>query len=91
MSDFLHTNVGHQPAGAVIEVDLTSQANVLLLDSANFNRYRNGQDCRYCGGHVERTPVRLEVPHAATWHVVVDLGGGSGRIGANVRVLPRAA
>ena len=91
MSDFLHTNVGHQPAGAVIEVDLTSRANVLLLDSANFNRYRNGQDCRDHGGEALETPVWLQVPHAGTWHVVVDLGGGSGRIGANVRVLPRAA
>lgn len=91
MSDFLHTKIGHQPAGAVVEVELTSRANVLLLDSTNLQRYRSGQDYRYFGGEAERSPVRLHVPHADTWHVVVDLGGGSGRIGVNVRVLPRAA
>lgn len=91
MSDFLHTKLGHQPAGAVVEVDLTSRANVLLLDSTNFQRYRSGQDYRYFGGEAVRTPARVTVPHAGTWHVVVDLGGGSGRIGASVRVLPRAA
>jgi hypothetical protein len=91
MSNFLHTKIGHQPAGALVEVDLTSRANVLLVDSTNLQRYRSGQDFRYLGGEARQSLVRLQVPYAGTWHVVVDLGGGSGRVGANVRVLPRAA
>jgi hypothetical protein len=43
------------------------------------------------GGQALRSPLRLEVPYAATWHIVVDIGGAGARVGAAVMVLPAAA
>ncbi len=71
----------------VIEVTLDRQANVRLLDSSNFSRYRAGQQHRYHGGLAKSSPVRLRPPRHGRWHVVVDLGGYSGRVNAGCRVL----
>jgi hypothetical protein len=74
-----------------IEVTLDRQANVRLLDDANFALYRNGKQHRYYGGHATDSPVVINAPHAGHWHVVIDLGGFSGTVGAAARVLQGAA
>lgn len=71
----------------VVEVALDRQANVLLLDDSNYDSYRDGRSFRYHGGHAERSPIRLVPPRFTHWHVVVDLGGGAGRVRAGVRVI----
>ncbi len=71
----------------VVEVTLDGQANVLLMDSANFDRYRRGEPYRYHGGLAEQSPARLVPPHRGRWHVVVDLGGFAGHVRAGVRML----
>ena len=73
--------------GETVRVDLTQQANVCLLDDSNFNRYRGRQSFRYTGGLAKKTPVLLGVPGAGRWHVVIDLGGHSGRVSASVTLL----
>ncbi len=73
----------------VIEVSLSSQANVLLLDSTNFSSYRSGRPYRYQGGLARVSPVILTPPYAGHWYVVVDLGGYSGSVRASVRVIHR--
>ena len=47
---FIHSDLGSRQAGDVVEVTLTSGANVRLMDSSNFNAYRNGRQHRYVGG-----------------------------------------
>jgi Domain of unknown function (DUF1883) len=85
---FSYYDLGEQPERAVAEVRLTgSMANVLLLDAANFARYRADAPFVYVGGHQKRSPVHLEVPHAGRWFVVVDLGGFKGRVRGKVTVL----
>ena len=71
----------------VIEVSLSRQANVRLLDAGNFSSYRAGHAHRYHGGLAKVSPVRLRPPHAGHWYVVVDLGGYRGSVRAGVRVL----
>ncbi len=71
----------------VVEVTVNGQANVMLLDSPNFDHYRRGESFRYNGGLAKSSPVRLVPPHRGRWHLVVDLGGYAGRIRAGVRVL----
>lgn len=71
----------------IIRVTLDAQANVLLLDPANYNKYKAGQDYRYHGGLTEQSPVDLVPPHTGTWHVVIDRGGYGGRVRAQVEVL----
>jgi Domain of unknown function (DUF1883) len=71
-----------------VEVTLANAANVRLLDSLNFNSYRQGNQYRFYGGYVTRSPYRVRVPNAGHWHLVLDLGGYAGQIRSSVRVLP---
>ena len=89
MSPPIHTHHEFDAGlGDVIEVSLVEPANVQLLDSANFDRYRRGQPFQYVGGHVDFSPYRLSPPRPGHWHLVIDLGGGAGRLGGSIRVLP---
>jgi Domain of unknown function (DUF1883) len=86
--NYLHSDLGHLEAGALVDVTLSgTEANVMLLDSVNVSRYRQGQEFDYHGGHFTRSPIRIAVPRAGHWHVVVDLGGAAGRVEASVNVL----
>jgi hypothetical protein len=76
--------------GEVVEVTLDKQANVRLLDNANFALFQNGQQHRYYGGLAKTSPIRLAAPHGGHWHVVVDLGGYAGTVRASARALQGA-
>ncbi|QIN77530.1 DUF1883 domain-containing protein [Rubrobacter marinus] len=84
--NFLHYEVNAGP-GDVVRVTLDKQANVRLMDSHNFQRYRNGQSHEYYGGLAEVSPFNLRPPHRGRWHVTVDLGGYGGSVRASVSVL----
>jgi len=71
----------------VVEVTLDKQANVRLMDTNNYNNYRNGKQHRYIGGLVKSSPIRLSPSSSGHWHVVVDLGGYAGTVNASVRVV----
>jgi hypothetical protein len=74
--------------GDVVEVTLAGNAaNVLLLDPNNFQHYLEGKPCTYYGGYVRTTPFRIQAPHAGRWHLVIDLGGGAGRVQASSRII----
>jgi hypothetical protein len=67
---FQHYDLGHLKRGSTVVVTLSgSRANVRLLDSSNFNGYRNGRQHRYLGGLATQSPVRLGVPSDGRWHV----------------------
>lgn len=74
--------------GDVVEVTLAGNAaNVLLLDSQNFQNYREGKPYSYSGGYARTSPFRIQAPRPGRWHLVVDLGGGAGRVQASGRVV----
>lgn len=73
-------------SGDIVEVTLDNQANVRLLDATNYSKYRKGKKHRYFGGLGKKSPIRIPVPNAGHWHLVVDLGGYPGTIRASVRV-----
>ena len=86
---YAHYDLGRQPAGRIVEVSLSGNAaNVRLLDSSNFNAFRQGRQHHYHGGHATRSPVRLQVPRDGHWFILVDLGGLPGRVNSSVRMLP---
>jgi Domain of unknown function (DUF1883) len=85
--DFVHYDLGLLKPGQVVEVSLGIAANVLLLDTANFDAYRRGDRYTYYGGHVTQTPYRIPIPSPGYWHVALDLGGAPGSISSSVRVL----
>ncbi len=88
--NFLHYDFNLN-ANDVVEVTLDKQANVRLLDDVNYSLYRRGEQHRYYGGLAKVSPIQIPVPHAGHWHLVVDLGGFGGTVGASVRVLQGAA
>lgn len=85
--NFLYNDLGVLNGGEIVEVTLTSAANVRLMDSGNFSNYQRGGRHQYFGGHVTRSPFRVPVPRAGHWHVAIDLGGYAGSVRAGVRVL----
>lgn len=85
---FIHFDLGTVRAGSVAIVELAgTEANVLLLDDANFAQYQRGGRYEYFGGHFTRSPARISVPTTRHWQVVVDLGGAVGNVNATVRVV----
>jgi hypothetical protein len=59
----------------------------MLLDDLNLSNYRSGRPFQYFGGRATRSPVVLTVPHAADWHVAVDMGSARGEVSASVEVM----
>lgn len=85
---FIHNDLGQRKGGEIVEVTLTSGANVRLMDNSNFSNYKNGRHHRYTGGLAKRSPVRLQIPNSGHWHVAIDMQGLRGTARASVRVLP---
>ena len=85
--EFLHKQFDALGPDDVIEVTLDHPANVQLLDPVNFERYRRGEEYHYYGGYVTQSPFRIRPPSQGRWHLVIDLGGGAGRVRAWVGVL----
>lgn len=85
--EYLHKELDLEE-GDTVEVNLAGNAaNVLLLDEEEFRNYQQGCPYRYVGGYARTSPYRIPAPHAGRWHLVVDLGGGAGRVQASVRVI----
>src|ERR1700741_4430880 len=62
--------------GSTVVVTLSTAANVRLMDSSNFNAYKNGRSHRYAGGGlVRKTPFRIAVPRTGNWYLTIDLIG----------------
>lgn len=87
---FIHSDLGQRKRGEIVEITLTSGANVRLMDSSNFNNYKNNRKHSYIGGLAKQSPIRLQIPSSGRWHVAVDMQGLRGSTTASVRVLPGA-
>ena len=85
---FLHNDLGQLRGGEIVEVTLSSQANVRLMTLSQFNSFKSGRRHQYIGGLAKKSPIKLQVPRSGRWHVTIDLGGYGGKIRSNVRVLP---
>jgi len=86
--NFIHMDLGQRKRGELVEITLTSSANVRLLSSSDFSSYKNGRQHRYIGGLARKSPVRLQIPSSGHWHVAVDMQGLRGSTRASVRILP---
>ncbi|MBP0453615.1 DUF1883 domain-containing protein [Kitasatospora sp. RG8] len=87
--DFIVHDLGRQPKGAVVVINLSgSAANVRLMDSSNFHSYKSGGRHQYVGGLATQTPVRLAIPSHGQWYVTVDMIGLRGTVRSSARVEP---
>lgn len=85
---FIHNDLGQRQRGEIVEITLTSGANVRLMDNSNFSNYKNGRQHRYTGGLAKRSPLRLAIPSTGRWHLAVDMQGLRGSTKASIRILP---
>ena len=58
-----------------VTVQLQHAADVFLVDSSNYQKYKTGHPYRYVGGHYKTTPVNIRVNGAGRWYLIV-VGGG---------------
>lgn len=86
---FIHKDLGQRQSGEIVEVTLSSGANVRLMNSSDFSSYRNGRRHHYIGGLAKKSPVQLQIPSSGHWHVAVDMQGLRGSTRASIRILPR--
>ncbi|MEA3387120.1 MAG: DUF1883 domain-containing protein [Patescibacteria group bacterium] len=85
---FIHNDLGQRKRGEIIEITLTSGANVRLMDNSNFSNYKNGRQHRYTGGLAKRSPLKLAIPSTGRWHIAIDMQGLRGSTKASIRILP---
>lgn len=76
-------------SGDVLEVRISRPAWVRVLDSGQYESFLRHGPYRYHGGFFERSPVQIPIPRSGPWHLVVDLGGGTGKVQADMRILPQ--
>jgi hypothetical protein len=82
--NFVKYDLGQLSGGELATVEVRERANVLLMDQNNLMRYQRQQRFSHYGGQALRSPVKLRVPAAGRWYVVLDLGGASGTIHSNL-------
>ncbi|HFJ9319537.1 TPA: DUF1883 domain-containing protein [Bacillus tropicus] len=73
--------------GDIVSVQLDKQANVLLLDSANYNRFRRGERYNYHGGLAKVSPARIVTPSTGLWYIVINLGGAPGTVRYSIDII----
>jgi len=83
---YLHYRMRAGPEN-LIHVKLSARANVRLLDTLNYFKYRAGRPYRSAGESLEDTVVNLQPPHRAEWHLIVDLKGQGAEVRAFVKLL----
>ncbi len=71
----------------IIQVGLNMQANLRLMDDANYLLYREGEKYEFHGGLATVSPANIKPLRAGEWHLCVDLGGKEGVIKASVNVI----
>ncbi len=84
-------DLGNKKSGEIVEITLQGNAaNVRLMDSSNYQSYKNGRNHRYTGGLVKRSPIRLQIPNSGHWYVTVDMQGLRGTVRSSIRTIPSA-
>ena len=84
--NYLHYKVQAGP-NKVIKVSLSDSANVRLLDTLNYYKYRLGKSYQSNSEHSGKMACTFTPPHKGEWHVVVDLSGQGSEVRAFVEVV----
>lgn len=84
--NFIKFPLGYQSGGEIVTVTLDGvESDVMLMTDSNLSSFASGRQASYHGGHAKTSPVRLAVPSAGPWNVVVVPGAG-GTVRASVAV-----
>ncbi len=83
---YLHYKMRAGP-DKLIHVKLSAKANVRLLDTLNYFKYRAGRPYQSSAEAAQDSVVNLQPPHLAEWHLIVDLKGQGSEVRAFVKLL----
>ncbi len=89
--NYLHSDLGQRRQGDMLVVTLTQGANVRLLDSPNFQKYKSSKQHKYYGGLARTSPVNISIPRNGHWHAVADMQGLRGSTRASFKVVDGSA
>jgi len=84
--NYLHYKV-HAGPSKIIKVSLSNRANVRLLDTLNYYKYRIGKSYQSNSEHSDKVACTFSPPHKGEWHVIVDLAGQGSEVRAFVEVV----
>lgn len=85
--NYLKFPLGVQQASSLVEVTLKGvESDVFLVDDQNLTIFEQAGRFRYVGGHYKQSPVRLRIPSATSWTLIVIPGTG-GEVSASVKVI----
>jgi hypothetical protein len=74
--------------GEILQITLDKQADVLLMDEDNYNKFAVGKKYRSYGGRATRSPVQMAPPEPGRWRLVV-IPAGSGEIRVTVETISK--
>jgi hypothetical protein len=83
---FNRFDLGQCKRGDVWRVELSAGANVFLVDSSNFQAFKNNRNFRYRGGLIKQSPHDFVIPSAGHWYIVAHTWGL--RNSARIEVYP---
>ena len=83
----LHSRVELDDGDSIVVKLSGNEANVQVMSDSDFRNYQCGKNFSYLGGHYRRSPAIIRPPSGGWWNVVVDLGGGAGRVEAAISVI----
>ena len=87
--NYLHYTVRAGPE-KMIRVSLSDIANIRILDTLNYYKYRAAKSCQSAAESRNNLVLSFTPPHKGEWHVVVDLAGQGSEVRALVDVLDAA-
>lgn len=88
---FQYHDLKHLERGGMIQVTLQgAAANIRLLDSSDFRKFKAGQSHTIAGGGLmKRSPMVIKVPRSGHWYLTLDrLGMKPHQVRWGVQVLP---
>lgn len=54
-----------------VTVKLRHAADVFLVDTNNYNKFKAHRNFKYFGGHYNRSPVKITVSGRGRWYLIV--------------------
>lgn len=88
---FTHYDLKVLRAGITVEITLSAVANVRLMSAKNFALYKETMKHQFIGGVARKSPIRLQIPQAGHWHIVVDMEGHHGHAESSIRIIETVA
>jgi len=78
---------GNFRKGDILIIAVDRSVNIYLVDSINFQHYKNGNSFECYTSKSASSPYSITVPRSGHWYIVLDLGGGSGILNYSIKVL----